>query len=94
MPLPIPAGNPALLIRKSAFERTGLTRAAFDEALGLTPDEFRVERDLVLIGPIHEESSFQSLLDQLEAAGLVYFQDYFDLGGNWPDWLSLWASTD
>lgn len=94
MPLPISAGSPALLLRKAAFERTGLTRTAFDEALGLTPDEFRVEGQLVVIGPILEEASFNSLLDQLESAGLVYFEDYFDLGGNWPEWLSLWASAE
>ncbi len=94
MPLLIASGRPALLIRKSAFERVGLTRTAFDDALGLTPDEFRVERELVVIGPIHEEDAFQALLDQIEAAGLTYFEDYFDLGGNWPEWLSLWAGAE
>lgn len=91
MPIPIPTGRPTLLIRKEAFERANLTRAAFDERLGLTPDEFRVERELIVIGPIHEEDAFQSLLEELEAAGLVYFDDFFDLGGNWPEWLGLWA---
>lgn len=92
MPIPLKTGHPSLLIRKAAFERAGLTRVAFDERLGLTPDEFLVEAELIVIGPIHEEDAFQSLLDELEAAGLVHFEDFFDLGGNWPEWLALWAS--
>ena len=94
MPLQIASGRPALLIRKAAFERAGLTRTAFDEALGLTDDEFRVEGGLVVIGPIHEEALFQVLLDELDTAGLAYSDDYFDLGGNWPEWLSLWAAAE
>jgi hypothetical protein len=43
MPLPIPVGYPSLLITRAAFERANLARAGFDERLGLTPDEFRVE---------------------------------------------------
>jgi hypothetical protein len=33
----------------------------------------------------------QLLIDDLERAGLVYFQDFFELSGNWPDWLVLYA---
>src|SRR5690606_8567148 len=63
MPLSVPVGYPSLLIRKEAFERAGLTRAAFDERLGLTDEEFRVERGLVVVGPIFEEASFQSVIE-------------------------------
>lgn len=89
MPIPAPSGRPMLFIRKAAFERVALTRAAFDERLGLTPDEFRVERGLVAIGPIHEEDALQEVLDELEGRGLVYFDDYFELGGRWPEWLGV-----
>ena len=27
------------------------------------------------------------LIDDLEQSGLVYFDDFFELSGNWPDWL-------
>src|SRR5881628_1127137 len=57
MPLPIHAGAPTLFIRRSAYERSGLVRAALDERLGLTPDEFRVEGEVVAIGPIYASAA-------------------------------------
>lgn len=53
MPLSISEGAPTLLIRRAAYERSGLDRSTLDERLGLTPDEFRVEGSLVAIGPNH-----------------------------------------
>lgn len=91
MPLPIPSGAPTLFIRRPAYERSGLVRAALDERLGLTPDEFRVEGDLVVIGPVYDAEAFASLLEQLEQLGLSYYDDFFELSGNWPDWLSVLA---
>lgn len=90
MPLPIPNGAPTLLIRRPAFERVGLTRARLDERFNLTPDEFRVERDLVVIGPIHGEE-ITTIVDELEETGLAYFEDFFELTGNWPDWVTVFA---
>jgi len=91
MPLELPTNKPSLLIRRPAFERAGLTRAAIDDQLGLTDQEFRVEADLIVIGPILDEEALQRLFDDLERAGLVYFNDFFDLSGNWPEWLVLYA---
>ena len=91
MPLELPTNKPCLLIRRPTFERTGITRAAIDERLNLTDQEFRVEGDLIVIGPILDESALQLVIDDLERGGLVYFQDFFDLSGNWPDWLVLYA---
>ena len=91
MPLELPTSKPSLLIRRRAFERAGITRAAIDERLGLTDQEFRVEEDLIVIGPILDEDALQGVIDDLEQAGLVYFTDFFDLSGNWPDWLVLYA---
>ena len=34
-----------------------------------------------------------ALLDQLEESGLVYFDDYFELSGNWPTWLRLYVAA-
>ena len=93
MPLDVPAGPPTLLIRRSAFERAELTRRSFDERLGLTADEFRVERDLVVLGPIHDEDALGALLAELEQLGLAYFDDFFELSGNWPEWLRLVVMT-
>jgi hypothetical protein len=91
MPLPIDGSAPTLLIRKAAFERAGLSRAQFDEALLLTADEFRMEGSLIAIGPLVGEDTMSELIEQLEAAGLVYFDDFFELSGNWPDWVRLFA---
>jgi hypothetical protein len=92
MPLPITNTAPSLAIRRTAFERADLTRHAFDEALGLTADEFRVEAGLIVVGPLVGESTLTDLIDTLEARGLVYFDDFFELSGNWPDWLRLFAT--
>jgi hypothetical protein len=91
MPLSTPAGAPTLVIRKEAFERAGLTRARLDERLNLTPDEFRIEGALIAVGPIHEEPSLLALVEELEELGLSYFDDFFELSGNWPSWLKLFV---
>lgn len=94
MPLSIPFAVPTIVIRKSAFERVGLTRRAIDERLILTSDEFRVEGDLIAIGPIHNDEELTTFVEELEQAGLVYFDDFFDLSGNWPEWLKVFVRAD
>jgi hypothetical protein len=91
MPIDITAGQSTLFIRREAYERAGLTRAAFDERLGLTADEFRVEGWLIAIGPMMDAASLRDVLDELEGLGLAYFDDFFELSGNWPEWLRLVA---
>lgn len=91
MPLPLPADAPTLLFRKEAFERAELSRAAFDQWLNLTPEEFRVEGTLIAIGPIYDADALQALISALEDKGLVYFDDFFEMSGNWPEWVSLIA---
>jgi hypothetical protein len=89
MPLDVSSGHPTLFIRRRAYERAGLTRAMLDETLGLAPDEFNVEGDLVALGPVYDEEALSTMLDELERNGLQYFEDYFELSGNWPDWLRV-----
>jgi len=93
MPLTVPIGAPTLFVRRASYESSGLTRAQIDERLGLTADEFRAEGDLVAIGPIFDADALGALIADLESAGLVYFDDIFELSGNWPEWLVLRAST-
>lgn len=93
MALEIAHGAPTVFVRREAYERSGLTRASVDQRLGLTPDEFRVERDLVAIGPIYGEGdALGELIAELEAIGLVYYDDFFELPGSWPEWLRLHAA--
>ena len=91
MPIPLSADHSTLLIKKSAFERAGLVRSAIDERLGLTADEFVVEGGLIAIGPIHDEDALGALIQDLEQAGLEWFEDVFEMSGNWPEWLRLFA---
>jgi hypothetical protein len=91
MPLRIPDSAPTLLVRKAAFEASGFARAEIDESLGLTDEEFRVEGEIVAIGPIFSADGLADLITELERRGLVYFDDFFELSGNWPDWLSIFA---
>jgi hypothetical protein len=91
MPLELSHGRPVVLIRQSAFEGAGLTRNAIDERYNLTDEEFRVEDGLIALGPLPSEEMLPELIDDLENSGLVYFDDFFELSGNWPDWLALYA---
>jgi hypothetical protein len=95
MPVPVATGAPTLFLRRAAYESSGLTRTAIDDRLGLTADEFRVEEDLIAIGPIYESetNALSDLISELENAGLVYFDDFFELSGNWPSWLRLYAAA-
>ena len=89
----IPAGQAMLFIRRDAYERTQLTRAAIDQRLNLTPDEFTVEGQLIAIGPLPDDEGIRDLIEDLERSGLVYFDDFFELSGNWPTWLRLYVAA-
>jgi hypothetical protein len=91
MPLELAHGHAVVLICQSAFEGSGITRSAIDERYNLTADEFRVEDGLVVLGPLPSDDMLPSLIDDLEQSGLVYFDDFFELSGNWPNWLTLYA---
>lgn len=91
MPTPLTQGVPTLLFRREAYERARLTRAALDARLGLTDAEFLVEGDLVTLGPIYDAEALGSLVRELEGLGLAYYDDFFELSGGWPEWLTLVA---
>lgn len=93
MPLHIHTGAPTLFIRRQAYERVGLVRDSLDQRLGLTADEFRVEGDVVALGPIFDAEALATLLDDFEALGLAYYDDFFELSGNWPGWLSVMVGS-
>lgn len=93
MPIRLAAGAPTLLVRRASYEGSGVVRAALDERLGLTEDEFRVEGDLVAIGPVYDGEALALVLDDFERLGLTYYDDFFELSGNWPEWLSVFAGS-
>lgn len=91
MPLRVTQGVPTLFIRRDAYERSGVSRASIDARLGLTDTEFQVDGDLVVVGPVYDVEALGALVDELESAGLTYFDDFFELSGSWPEWLELLA---
>ena len=78
-----------LVIRREAYERANLTRVAIDERLNLTPDEFKADAAMIYVGPLADDTAFRDIIDDLEGAGLAYFDDFFELSGNWPTWIRL-----
>jgi hypothetical protein len=74
MPVPVHREAPTVLIRRAAWERSGLSRSEIDLKFNLTADEFRTEGTAML-----------------EGAGLAYYDEFFELSGNWPEWLSVFA---
>jgi hypothetical protein len=93
MPLSLSHGVPTLLMRREAYEKSGLTRAALDARLGLTDAEFRVEGNLIALGPIYDVEALTQLVDELEGMGLTYYDDFFEMSGSWPEWLEILART-
>lgn len=91
MPLSLSALGPTLAIRREAFERAGLSRAIVDTALNLTDAEFRVEGNLIAIGPLPAPEDVPDLIGMFENAGLVYFDDFIEVPGGGPEWLELFA---
>ena len=91
MPLIVTQGVPTLFFRRASYERSGITRASLDTRLGLTDAEFQVEGDLVAVGPIYDVDALGTLVDELEASGLSYYEDFFELSGSWPEWLTVLA---
>ena len=91
MPLSVSHGVPTLFFRRQAYERADLSRPSLDARLGLTDTEFRVEGDLVALGPIYDIEALGALVEELEASGLTYFDDFFELSGRWPEWLHVLA---
>jgi hypothetical protein len=90
MPLPLSPVGSTLAIKHEAFERVGLTRSAVDDILNLTDEEFRIEGALIAIGPLANPDEIPSLIDVFEDAGLVYFDDFIEIPGGFPEWIELY----
>lgn len=91
MPLPLDSHGPTIAIRRAAFDGAGLVRAALDEIFTLAADEFRVEGELLLVGPLPNGDDVGTAIELLERAGLTYFDDFVELPANWPEWLELFV---
>ena len=70
MPLQVTSGRPTVFIRREAFERIGLDRAAIDERFNLTDEEFHVEGGLIAVGPLSSDDVLTEMIAALESSGL------------------------
>jgi hypothetical protein len=93
MPLSVSSGLPTLFIEKRAFERASLVRSEIDATFNLTDAEFVVEGNLIAIGPLPSDEMVGPMVEYFEEKGLVYYDDMFELSGNWPEWLRLYAMS-
>jgi hypothetical protein len=91
MPIPVSSALPTIFIRRESFEQKGLLRTDIDSRFNLTDEEFKVEGNLVAIGPLASDDMIAPMVEYLEQHGLEYFADYIELSGNWPQWLRLVA---
>jgi hypothetical protein len=94
MPLKIPADHSSVFVRRDAFERCSVTRSQIDSRFNLTDEEFRLEGDLIVIGPLPTDDDLTALVNYFESVGLEYFDDFFELSGNWPGWLGVFAQAE
>lgn len=94
MPLKVPSTNSTVFVRRLAFEAAGMQRFDFDQKFNLTDTEFRLEGDLIAIGPLPSDDDLPVLVADLEDRGLAYFEDFFELSGNWPQWLSVFVQGE
>jgi hypothetical protein len=93
MPIPVSRDRPTIFIRRDAFERVGLERHLIDSRFNLTDQEFIVEGGLVAIGPLPSDDMLGGLVVELETIGLRYFEDFFELSGNWPEWFGVFVAS-
>ena len=91
MPLSLSSTGPTLVIRRDAFERAGLSRDTLDRILSLTDDEFRVEGALIALGPLPAPDDVPDVIELLEDSGLVYFDDFMEIPGGFPEWITLYV---
>ena len=71
-----------------------MQRSEIDAKYNLTDAEFRIEADLIAIGPLPSDDDLPLIIADLESRGLAYFDDFFELSGNWPQWLALFAQSN
>ncbi|MDQ6716871.1 MAG: hypothetical protein M3Z17_00840 [Gemmatimonadota bacterium] len=93
MPLKVAATRSTVFVRRTAFEAAGIRRAEIDERFNLTDEEFRLEGELIAIGPLASEDDIPLVVEDLEQRGLTYFDDFFELSGNWPEWLAVFVQA-
>jgi hypothetical protein len=47
----------------------------------------------VAIGPIYDDEGLEKLIEAFEGLGLELYDDYFEMTGNWPAWVTLFGMS-
>ncbi|HXG72716.1 MAG TPA: hypothetical protein VNJ04_19095 [Gemmatimonadaceae bacterium] len=89
MPFKLTQGRATVLIRREPFEKSGIVRSAIDQRYNLTDQEFQAAEGLIAIGPLPSDDLLPDLIADLEGSGLAYYDDFFEMSGNWPEWLGI-----
>ena len=81
------AGTEAAVAAARRGARTGLITSALETIgqMSCNPAIGCVAKGTV----VREVDALGTLVDELEQTDLVYFDDYFELSGSWPEWLSV-----
>ncbi|ATA53150.1 hypothetical protein CKY39_07950 [Variovorax boronicumulans] len=82
-----------LVIRQSALVARGVTRTQLLEALE-SARPMAEDGELLSFGPCFGQEACDEFVRRLEALGLVYVDDFFDLTLSHPDWLKFSAQYD
>lgn len=89
MYLPVPAWL-ALIVRKAAVTEHALPSDAITLAMKGCEPAFE-DSDLIVYGPLFGQEAQKTYSDALQAAGLTYVDDFYELSIDLPAWLQLGA---
>jgi hypothetical protein len=92
MPIQLDHNRPTILIKQPSFEAAGIARVEIDSKYNLTDQEFQVEAGIVAV-MLPSDDLLPALIDDLEGRGLVYYDDFFEMSGNWPEWIAVYVRS-
>jgi hypothetical protein len=91
MPIQLAHNRPSILIRQASFEKAAIIRSEIDSKYNLTDQEFQVEGGIVAV-MLPSDDLLPELVDDLEVQGLIYYDDFFEMSGNWPEWIAVYVT--
>ncbi len=74
-----------IVIRRRALIARDVSYPALLAALGAN-EAFDADGELLTFGPSFGQEGLEALTQRLVALGLVYFDDFFEFAGSFPEW--------
>lgn len=78
-----------IVVKKVALNVKSLTRSQLFEIMD-AESPFDEDEDLLSFGPHFGEEAAKEFIKRLEKAGLVYYDDFFELSEIVPQWCQLY----